>query len=151
VKRHPLSTMKSCTDKVATADFHRYRCFAINVQSDINHKAADVLATRIRQGEFGQVVTTNYIIDELITFVRSIVNHQAAVEIYESINNSPNIRIFPVTDNLRKTAFKIFCQNPDKTYSFTDCVSFATMKSLNITTAFSFDFHFKQAGFHGLP
>ena len=35
----------------------------------------------------------------------------------------------------------------DKTYSFTDCTSFAAMKAGNLKKALTTDHHFTQAGF----
>jgi predicted nucleic acid-binding protein len=39
----------------------------------------------------------------------------------------------------------------DKSYSLTDCISFAIMKRLNINNSLTFDKHFSQAKFTKLP
>ena len=39
-----------------------------------------------------------------------------------------------------------FCRFHDKDWSFTDCTSKVVMEDLGITTAFSFDQHFRQFG-----
>jgi predicted nucleic acid-binding protein len=44
----------------------------------------------------------------------------------------------------------LFRKHADKEWSFTDCVSFATMRELRIRDAFTTDHHFKQAGFVAL-
>jgi len=46
---------------------------------------------------------------------------------------------------------KVFKQHHDKEWNLTDCVSFATMKRHGVKTAFTFDSHFKQAGFATVP
>jgi len=37
-------------------------------------------------------------------------------------------------------------KHADKAWSFTDCVSFVTMRELQVRDAFTTDHHFKQAG-----
>ena len=44
-------------------------------------------------------------------------------------------------------ASALFQKHADKEWSFTDCVSFTTMRELRVRDAFTTDRHFKQAGF----
>jgi hypothetical protein len=44
-------------------------------------------------------------------------------------------------------AWQVFATFSDKRWSFTDCVSYAVMKRLQIAEAFALDEHFKQFGF----
>lgn len=44
-------------------------------------------------------------------------------------------------------AWKAFVSFDDKTWSFTDCVSYAVMLRRGIVEAFALDNHFKQFGF----
>ncbi len=46
-----------------------------------------------------------------------------------------------------EAAWAVFTAFNDKQWSFTDCVSYAVMKRLGITSAIAFDEHFKQFGF----
>jgi uncharacterized protein len=46
-----------------------------------------------------------------------------------------------------KFAWRVFTTFEDKTWSFTDCVSYAVMKRLGIVEAFALDDDFKQFGF----
>lgn len=43
-------------------------------------------------------------------------------------------------------AWKVFISFDDKTWSFTDCVSYAVMAGLEIKEALALDEHFKQFG-----
>ena len=45
-----------------------------------------------------------------------------------------------------KKAWEIFVKYRDKTFSFTDCSSFALMERIGITEVFAFDEHFTQYG-----
>jgi predicted nucleic acid-binding protein len=44
----------------------------------------------------------------------------------------------------------ILAQYTDKSWSYTDCTSFAVMERLGIATAFSFDYNFSQYGYRRL-
>jgi len=121
--------------------------FALKVDSDVNHRRANRFLPRILDGEFGRMITTDYVIDELVTLTRMRVNHTAAVKLYESIVSSSSIEIVSVTTALRSKAFEIFRNHPDKEYSFTNCVSFALMSSLDVQDVFAFDAHFTHFGF----
>ncbi len=125
--------------------------FTLKVVNDINHRGAIVFLPQILDGEFGGLLTTDYVLDELTTLTMIRVSHAAALRLYESIVGSSSIDVVPVTPELREKAFEIFSSHPDRRYSFTDCVSFALMESLGIDDAFTFDRHFQQAGFTAHP
>lgn len=44
----------------------------------------------------------------------------------------------------------LYARRPDKDWSLTDCISFATMKEHGIEEALTADRHFEQAGFKAL-
>lgn len=44
-------------------------------------------------------------------------------------------------------AWQIFARYRDQTFSFTDCTSFAVMRALRLTEAFTGDQHFRTMGF----
>ena len=44
-------------------------------------------------------------------------------------------------------AWELFKKYDDKKFSFTDVTSFQITRELNIGKAFSYDWHFEQAGF----
>jgi predicted nucleic acid-binding protein len=65
--------------------------------------------------------------------------------------NSPSVRLIHVDEALFDEAWQYFTRHEDKSYSFTDCLSFAVMKQFEIQTALTFDRHFVQAGFQKIP
>ena len=96
--------------------------------------------------------TTNYILDEVYTFIRSVKGKNAAVNFADFLaSNSDTVKIKRVTLEEEKNAFTLFSNLDFKDLSFTDCTSFTVMRKLHLKQAFSFDKHFKQAGFEMAP
>ena len=97
------------------------------------------------------LVTTTYIFDEVVTFFNSRNLHHKAVEIGNRLLESPDIELIEIEQNLFNQGWQYFQKYQDKSYSFTDCLSFIVMANRNISSALTLDNHFKQAGFQILP
>jgi len=69
----------------------------------------------------------------------------------EDIEASSTVRVLWVNVEDEARAWKIFKTHKDKTYSFTDCTSFALMEKNVIKNAFAYDRHFAQHGLNKLP
>ena len=69
----------------------------------------------------------------------------------EDIEASSTVRVLWVNVEDEASAWKIFKTHKDKTYSFTDCTSFALMEKNVIKNAFAYDRHFAQHGLNKLP
>ncbi len=96
-------------------------------------------------------ITSDYILDETITLIRFAHSHSKALEFSQAVTSSKATRLVYVGQENFQKALELFIEASDKPWSFTDCVSFTLMRSLHLTTAFTFDPHFQQAGFHTLP
>lgn len=83
---------------------------------------------------------------ETINYLRARVSHRVAVLFREGLAGSNIVEITSVTPSNEEKAFEIFKHYTDKDFSFTDCTSFAVMKSLKLKRAFAFDRHFEQFG-----
>jgi len=96
-------------------------------------------------------VTTNFVIDETITFLarRSTCNFAAARA--EAIYSPNELRIICPEAQDELSALELLRKYSDQTVSFTDCVSCAIMDKLRISTAFAFDHDFRIAGFDVVP
>jgi Predicted nucleic acid-binding protein, contains PIN domain len=125
--------------------------YALEVEDDINHERALDFLANIASGKQGISVTTDYILDETLTLLRSRRDLDSAVAFIDKIRKSKSIRVFWVTENLFEQALKVFKKSDDKNWSFTDCTSFALMAELSVSSVFSFDKHFREAGFRSLP
>ncbi|MBM3824305.1 MAG: PIN domain-containing protein [Verrucomicrobia bacterium] len=92
-------------------------------------------------------LTTEYVVDETVTLLLVRHSHEAAVDFLDTIERSEALRLEWIGPDRFHAAGKLFRKHKDKEWSFTDCVSFATMHELQIRDAFTTNRHFKQAGF----
>jgi predicted nucleic acid-binding protein len=115
------------------------------------------LALLFRQKITGraQLVCTDYVLDELYTLLLLNIGYQAAVNFKNKLDILIQERVLSivwVTEAIAQEAWQVFKQfNTDKSWSFTDCVSYVVMKQRKITEAFAFDHHFEQMGFSRVP
>jgi uncharacterized protein len=94
-----------------------------------------------------QLITTNYILDETYTLIRVKCDLKKALELRDVLGNEQlNLTIIRVTIDDDGSAWDWFNKDWSK-LSFTDCVSFAVMKRLEIHEVATFDKHFEKAGF----
>jgi uncharacterized protein len=103
-------------------------------------------ATNLVHNSPDDLVTTDYIVDESLTLLRSRRRPAAAIMLGERLFGGAITDIHHVEPNDVREAWQIFQQFRDKEWSFTDCVSYVVMQRLNIRTAYSFDHHFHQFG-----
>jgi predicted nucleic acid-binding protein len=62
----------------------------------------------------------------------------------------PGAYLVRADETLEQAALNLYERLGDSRLSFTDCVSFAVMRGLDIPIAFAFDRHFERAGFRRL-
>ena len=118
---------------------------------DRDHAAAVGILSRLRQGEFGKPVTTNYVLTEAVTLMRRELGVPAAVRFAEGVETSREVRLMWIEPVLHREAVALMGQHSDKNWSLVDCASFVVMRAMAIETAFTFDEDFSQAGFTTLP
>ena len=123
---------------------------ALESVTDQNHEKALQLWNELLK-DLPEMVTTTYVIDEIVTFFNSRSRHAKAVEIGNRLINSRSVQIIHVDQGLFDRGWECFKQHDDKTFSMTDCISFIVMKEQGSESALSFDKHFTQAGFKVLP
>lgn len=103
------------------------------------------------QKEKASLVTSNYVVDETITTIRSFAGHAIAVRAGEALFESRLLHRIPIDERVEVDAWSLFRKDDDQDFSFTDCTSFALMRTEKIDTAFCFDADFTIAGFATLP
>lgn len=97
--------------------------------------------------ENAELTTSNFIMDEVFTLIRKRRGIKKLAEFRQFlIDNATGIKIFRVTAADEAEAWNWMLKDWAD-LSFTDCVSFAVMKRMEIDRAATFDTHFERAGF----
>jgi len=123
---------------------------ALYLKSDEFHSQAVSFLTALP--EDASFVTSNFVLDEVYTFLRATKGKEVAVAFAEFLaQNAETVKINRVTLEDEKAAFRFFGRLDFSQLSFTDCVSFAQMERLSLKEVFTFDKHFAKAGFKVLP
>lgn len=128
-------------------------CALVN-KRDSGHKAAQ--RTNIDLVNQGYLyITSNFILDESYTLIRSRIGYRAAVEFGKKIKKSVEleaVKIIRITKEVEDLAWDLFVKYDDmEDLSFTDCTSFAIMKELNLREVFTDDDHFEHVRFIKKP
>lgn len=123
---------------------------ALEVENDQHHHEAASHWTTLFEAPL-TLVTTSYVLDEIVTFLNSCRQHAKAVRVGDNLLTASNIQLIQVEETLFREGWNYFKRHEDKTFSLTDCISFVLMKRLGIAEALTFDRHFAQAGFTKLP
>jgi len=96
-----------------------------------------------------RVVTTNYILMELVALLTSPLRipREEQIRTIETIKAASWVEIVHIDAVLDAEAWQLLKERTDKNWSLVDCASFVVMQHRNITRAFTTDHHFEQAGF----
>lgn len=109
-----------------------------------HHGEGRAIIASAERGALGRPVITDYVLDEVVTFIRRKGGVKASIEALDALLYSPRLRLVKVEGRHLETAIQLF-----RTYerlSFTDAVSVAVMRDLGTEVIFSFD-----SGFDGIP
>jgi uncharacterized protein len=97
----------------------------------------------------GQAMTTDFVLDEVVTRLRYDVSHAKAAEfltlIHEAIDEGI-LRVHRITEDLWAEAEALFLRYADVRLSFTDCTSFALLSEHAVDEVFGYDAHFEMMG-----
>lgn len=96
------------------------------------------------------LVTSNHVRGETLTFLRRRLGHSLAMHFLERLDRTDTARVVFVERELEREALDWLRQHDERPYSFVDATSFALMRSLGITQALAFDGDFAAAGFDEL-
>ena len=119
---------------------------ALNSKNDSLHTRAISINKNYISSKL-KYITTNFVLDETYTLLSRKVNNEAAINFGNLIRKSSILEIVRIDFAIEEYAWQIFEKYKDKEFSYTDCTSFAVMKTLKINKAFTSDKHFSQMGF----
>jgi predicted nucleic acid-binding protein len=115
---------------------------ALRLRRDDNHERAMALWEPGRP-----LLTTNHVVGETWTFLRRRDSHQSAVEFIEAVEAAEWLTVVHVEEKTERDAWSWLRRHDERTYSFVDATSFATMRRERISQALAFDGDFTAAGF----
>ncbi|MCW3053739.1 MAG: putative nucleic acid-binding protein contains domain [Chthonomonadales bacterium] len=118
------------------------------VSTETEHQKASRLMRQWNvDGTF--LVTTNYILTEIVALYVSRVRTPRALQILtiERLRESNWVETVHVTAELDLLAWQLFVSRSDKNWSLVDCTSFVLMQQRGIASVLTSDHHFEQAGF----
>jgi predicted nucleic acid-binding protein len=116
--------------------------YARFVPTDPDHAAARACLADNRR----LLVTTDYVVDELLTLLRVRGENRRALEVGPRLIHGEVCDLEWVTPRDVEDAWQVFVAYQDKGWSFTHCISRVVMNRLEIEIAFAFDDHFRQFG-----
>jgi uncharacterized protein len=116
--------------------------YALAIPSDVDHERAKEFLAASTQ----PLVTSDYVIDELLTLFVVRGQKSQGMEWRHDVLENGGTHLIRVSEADFANALHIYDEFADKSWSFTDCISYVLMQRLNIAQAFSFDQHFHQFG-----
>jgi len=118
------------------------------VRTEPFHRIAESLMQQW-QADGTRVVTTNYILAELVALLTRPLRIPRAQQVttIETIRLASWVEVVYIDPTLDAEAWALFKARQDKEWSLVDCASFAIMQRRGITESLTTDHHFEQAGF----
>ncbi|MCP5114164.1 MAG: PIN domain-containing protein [bacterium] len=93
------------------------------------------------------LVTSSLVINETISLLQGRGLFSTALEFLQGTRHQTSLRVIYPDAVLQSLAWDLFSRHGASGANAVDCVSFAIMRDLHIKKAFTFDGHFRTAGF----
>ncbi|MGQ0798107.1 MAG: type II toxin-antitoxin system VapC family toxin [Methanobacteriota archaeon] len=123
------------------------------VKNDGNHEAARRVFQDLSQRRlpYRLLYTSNFVVDEVLTFLLYRTGARTALAVLAWIRGSPNLRVLHVSEEAEALADREFRRYASSRVSYTDCTTKVLMEQEAIDTAFAFDRDLEVLGFHRVP
>ena len=119
-------------------------------QSDQYHTLARSIWLNL-EAQGRPLYTSNFVLDETLTLLARRTSYAFSAEQGGALYDSNTLTILRPSVQDELTSLTLFEKYADQKISFTDCVSFALMRKVGLKQAFTFDKHFRYAGFEVVP
>ncbi len=116
---------------------------------DEHHPDARTIARSLENFR-ARLYTTNFVIAETHAMLLSRLGHVRARQFLREVDTGQVVAVVRAEIADEEAAKALIYRHIDKEYSLTDAISFAIMTRLGLNTAFAFDRHFGQYGWHVL-
>ena len=121
--------------------------YALTDREDPDHSAVSQALREHRS----RLLTSNYILDETLTLVRFRLGWNVARQLGETLRLGGLARVERISPRDEDAAWSIFSTWSDKSFSFTDCTSFALCNRLKVQMCLAIDRDFRSFGLHCMP
>ncbi|MGO9597467.1 MAG: type II toxin-antitoxin system VapC family toxin [Isosphaeraceae bacterium] len=112
--------------------------------------SANASAVRWALNPRGPLVTTYWVLTEVADAMVSPLGRWSVVTLISGLRRNPAVNIVPPSEDLFNRGLDLYVRRMDKSWSLTDCISFAVMADRGLTEALTRDHHFEQVGFQTL-
>ncbi len=113
---------------------------------DRYHKAV----VELSKGRPGKLLTTHWILIELADALCAPAVRARTDRFISTLLVDPSVVVVSDLAPWFQLGLELYGNRPDKSWSLTDCISFAVMEARGIRQALTADQHFSQAGFVAL-
>jgi uncharacterized protein len=123
---------------------------ALYNRNDPHHAAARALWEELRNQSV-RLVITDYVLDQVYTALKVFGSLHAAQAIQQVMKNSQLVRLFMVDTVIFDRAWRVFVEDEQPQWTFTDCINFSVIQYLGITEVFTFDPSFAHPSIKVIP
>jgi predicted nucleic acid-binding protein len=123
---------------------------ALYNNNDPNHAAARALWEELRNQPV-RFISTDYVLDQVYTALKVFGSLHTAQAVQQLVKNSQLVRVFMVDSVIFDRAWRVFVEDEQPQWTFTDCVNFSVIQYLGINEVFTFDASFAHPSMSVVP
>ena len=97
------------------------------------------------------LATSNYILDETLALARFRLGLRVARQLGEQMRSGSLAHMERISRRDEEAAWEIFSNYSDKSFSFTNCTSFALCERVKLQSCIALDNDFRAFGLHCIP